>query len=63
MIHPDTQMTKINETIGYGLIATKLIPKGTIVWILDDLTQKLDESYVNSLDEFTKKAVERLLSY
>lgn len=57
MIHPDTQMSKINETIGYGLIATKLIPKGTIVWILDDLTQKLDESYVNSLDEFTKKEV------
>jgi uncharacterized protein len=57
MIHPHTQLKEINETIGYGVIATKLIPKGTIVWILDDLTQKLDESYVNSLDESTKQEV------
>jgi hypothetical protein len=57
MIHPHTQLKQINEAIGYGVIATQLIPKGTIVWILDDLTQKLDESYVNSLDEATKKEV------
>ncbi|MEB3181227.1 MAG: SET domain-containing protein [Nostocaceae cyanobacterium] len=48
-------MTKINDAIGYGVIATKLIPKGTIVWILDNLTQRLDESFVNSLDEVRKK--------
>jgi uncharacterized protein len=57
MIHPNTQLKKINATIGYGVVATQFIPKGTIVWILDNLTQKLDESYVNSLDEFTKKEV------
>jgi hypothetical protein len=39
MIHPHTQLQEINETIGYGVIATQVIPKGTIVWILDDLTQ------------------------
>ncbi|KOR36860.1 lysine methyltransferase [Planktothricoides sp. SR001] len=60
MIHPDTQMTKINDVIGYGVIATKLIPKGTIVWILDDLTQRLDESFVHNLDEVRKK---ELLKY
>lgn len=60
MIHPHTQLAKISDAVGYGVIATQLIPKGSIVWILDDLTQQLDESYIDSLDQFTKK---ELLKY
>jgi uncharacterized protein len=41
MIHPDTELRFINEKIGYGVVATKLIPKGTITWALD----KLDRIY------------------
>lgn len=57
MIHPHTQLKLINETIGFGVVATKLIPKGTITWVLDDLDQKLDEYYVNSLDQLRKEQV------
>jgi hypothetical protein len=39
MIHPHTKVQFINEKIGYGLVATKLIPKGTIVWCLDNFDQ------------------------
>lgn len=60
MIHPDTELRFINESIGYGVFATKLIPKGTITWILDDLDQKFDESYVASLDPLQRQ---RLIKY
>ena len=37
MIHPDTELQFINDKIGYGVVATKLIPKGSITWALDKL--------------------------
>jgi hypothetical protein len=39
MIHPDTELQFINEVIGYGVVAKKLIPKGTITWVQDELDQ------------------------
>lgn len=50
MMHPDTELGFVNETIGYGVFATKFIPKGTITWALDELDQTFNESYVNSLN-------------
>ncbi|MEO6133356.1 MAG: SET domain-containing protein [Saprospiraceae bacterium] len=35
MIHPDTQLQFIDDVVGYGVVATKKIPKGTITWVLD----------------------------
>lgn len=37
MIHPDTELRFINDIVGYGVVAKKLIPKGTITWVQDDL--------------------------
>lgn len=39
MIHPDTELRFINDIIGYGVVAKKFIPKGTITWVQDDLDQ------------------------
>ena len=39
MIHPDTSLRFIDEVKGYGVVASRLIPKGTIVWCLDKLDQ------------------------
>lgn len=39
MIHPDTELRFINDAIGYGVVAKKLIPKGTITWVQDELDQ------------------------
>jgi hypothetical protein len=39
MIHPDTELRLVNPHIGYGVFATKLIPRGTITWVRDDLDQ------------------------
>jgi len=37
MIHPDTQLNVVSPKLGYGVFATHLIPKGTIVYIKDAL--------------------------
>ena len=59
-MHPHTELRFINESIGYGVFATKFIPKGTITWILDELDQKFEESYVHSLEPVLR---DRLLKY
>lgn len=60
MIHPHTELRFISESIGYGVVATRFIPKGTITWILDELDQKFEESYLHSLDPLLR---EKLLKY
>ncbi|MFD0868973.1 MULTISPECIES: SET domain-containing protein [Paenibacillus] len=57
MIHPDTELRFVNEKIGLGVFATKFIPKGTIVWVLDDLDMILDEDYVDSLEPLRRDIV------
>lgn len=61
MIHPDTELRFINEEKGYGVVATRLIPKGTITWTLDKLDrtftpqqiQHFDPVFRQILDKFT----------
>ncbi len=49
MIHPDTELRFISKTIGYGVVATKLIPKGTITWALDKLDRVFDEKDIHAM--------------
>ena len=49
MIHPDTELRFVNPDIGYGVFATRFIPKGTLTWVRD----RLDQS-------FTPEAIDRL---
>jgi hypothetical protein len=61
MIHPDSELRFISSEIGYGVVATKLIPAGTITWILDKLDrefstlefQELEPIYQSILDTYT----------
>lgn len=57
MMHPDTELRFVSEEVGLGVFATKFIPKGTIVWVLDDLDMVLEEDYVNNLDEIRREVV------
>jgi hypothetical protein len=34
MIHPDTEMRFISTEIGFGVVATRFIPRGTLIWTL-----------------------------
>jgi len=61
MIHPDTELRFINQEIGYGVVATKRIPAGTITWVLDrwdreftpEEVQELPLPYQNILDTYS----------
>ncbi|MDR4924822.1 SET domain-containing protein [Peribacillus simplex] len=57
MIHPDTEIRFVNEKIGVGIFATKMIPKGTIIWALDDLDIILEEDEIESLDIVRREIV------
>lgn len=50
MIHPQTELRRVDDVIGLGVFATAFIPKGTIVWALDALDQRLDGARAASLD-------------
>ena len=59
MIHPHTELRFINKEIGFGVFATKLIPKGTITWALDELDQKLEPEFVNSTSSFCQEVIKK----
>ena len=50
MIHPKTELRFINDEIGYGVVATDFIPKGTITWVLDKLDREFTPSQVAEMD-------------
>jgi hypothetical protein len=49
MIHPNSEINTAGDAIGVGVFATRRIPRGTIVWTLDRLDQKLTLDRVRSL--------------
>ena len=51
MIHPSTELRFINNEIGYGVVATELIPKGTITWALDKLDREFTSLEILAMDE------------
>lgn len=61
LIHPYTELSFINNEIGYGVVATRLIPAGTITWVKDKLDQTLSPAeykrmqhvYREILDKYT----------
>ncbi|MBL0740279.1 SET domain-containing protein [Chryseolinea lacunae] len=50
MIHPHTELKFISDKIGYGVVATKFIPKGTITWALDKLDRIFTPAQVRAMD-------------
>lgn len=61
MIHPNTELRFISPEIGYGVVATAFIPKGTITWAFDPLDRiftldqiaKLPSMFQNVLDRYS----------
>lgn len=55
MIHPNTEIRFIDDVIGYGVVATKLIPQGTITWVQDSLDTKFSPNDIAKLSPITQK--------
>ena len=58
MLHPDTEVTFIDQEIGYGVVAKKKIPKGTITWIQDPLDRVFTSDEVDRLDDIYKAVLD-----
>jgi hypothetical protein len=58
VIHPATELRFIDPSIGYGVFATRFIPKGTIVWTLDEFDRVLSRDQVRDLPDLLRAQVE-----
>jgi uncharacterized protein len=59
MIHPNTAIKFINETIGYGVFATADIMEGTIVYVQDELEIVLNLPEYQKLQPKIKTEVDK----
>ena len=59
MLHPATRLEWIRDDVGYGVIATAPIPKGTLLWALDPLDRRLGPPEVDRLGEALWPHLER----
>lgn len=58
MIHPDTELRFISPEVGYGVVAKKFIPKGTITWALDELDREFTPKQFENMDDSYKEILE-----
>ncbi|MCM4160524.1 SET domain-containing protein [Antarcticibacterium flavum] len=59
MMHPDTEVQFISEEIGYGVVAKKFIPRGTITWVQDELDQIYTPQQVEKMKDFSKQMIDK----
>lgn len=59
MIHPKTELKLINEHVGYGLFAKQDIPKGTLVYVKDDLELVIPEALYNTYNKELQDQIEK----
>ena len=59
MIHPDTKLDFLGESMGHGVVAMKLIPAGTIVYVKDNLEIEMDASHPLFHDRFYREIIDK----
>lgn len=59
MMHPDTEIQFINTHMGYGVVATKFIPKGTITWVQDELDKVFKPQEVEKMHPGIQEMVDK----
>lgn len=59
MIHPNTELRPADARVGYGVFATRRIPRGTVSWVHDALDQIFTPDDVAGLAPLHRAALER----
>jgi len=59
MIHPHTCLRYIDDVIGYGVFATEFLPKGTIVYVKDELEIELSPEQYQVLPLTFRQTVDK----
>lgn len=59
MLHPATELRFIGDDVGYGVVATQSIPKGTITWVHDDLDRTFTPAEVDAMPQIYRKILDK----
>lgn len=59
MIHPHVRLAPVAEEVGLGLFATRFLPRGTLVWVLDPFDHVLDAAAMAKLPAAWRPIVDR----
>ena len=59
MMHPDTRLKWISDEKGFGVVATRLIPKGTITWVQDEMDRVFSPDEPKYFKSLTKELLEK----
>lgn len=59
MIHPDTVLEHIHPDIGYGVVATRFIPQGTLLWVLDRFDRTYRPAQVARMSALHQKILDK----
>ncbi len=59
MLHPHTELKFVNQSIGYGVFATRHIPAGTITWVRDALDQTFSAEEIATFDGEYREILEK----
>jgi hypothetical protein len=59
VIHPHTELRFINSEIGFGVIATRFIPCGTVTWVRDELDRVIPASRLAGLPPPFRELLDR----
>jgi len=57
VLHPHTEVRRIDSEIGFGVFANALIPKGTITWCRDELELSFSQERLNKMTKFYQDLV------
>lgn len=59
MIHPHTELRFISQEVGYGVVATQFIPKGTITWAYDQLDRTFSPVQVIAMQDVYRQILQK----
>jgi hypothetical protein len=59
MVHPHTELRFVSSTIGWGVFATRPIPRGAITWALDSLDQCFTPAQRAALPAYAQEQMEK----
>lgn len=57
MLHPHTEVRRIDNEIGFGVFASAMIPKGSVTWCKDELEITVNQARLDQMTKFYQDLV------
>src|SRR5262245_44992186 len=59
MMHPSTELRFVDDQIGYGVFATRPIPRGTITWTRDELDRRFTRQDIDAMSPLYRAILDK----